>query len=80
MKFDEAVDNVSNITDLRRFASAHVVDYRNLKEKELKNAIKKVKPQYLHPEIVSNSIEQSFYGENDLTKRVLSKIIIKFYY
>jgi hypothetical protein len=77
MRFNEAVDNVGRFRDLKRFASAHVVDYSNLREQELRPAIKKVRPQYLHHETVANSIEQAFYNEEDLTKRVVSKIILR---
>lgn len=76
MKFEEVIDNIKNVTELRRFASAHVVDYSNLNEDRLRDALKKVKPQYLHLETVKNSIEKAFYGEIDLDRRVLSKIII----
>jgi hypothetical protein len=77
MKFDEAIDNIGTITDLRRFASAHVVDYSNLRDEDaIRAAIKKVKPQYLHEETVRKNMECAFYEEEDLTKRVLSKLII----
>ncbi|MCD6595222.1 hypothetical protein J7L68_06070 [bacterium] len=76
MKFDEAVDNIKNVTELRRFASAHVVDHSNLDEDKLREALKKVKPQYLHLETVKNTVEKAFYEEKDLDRRVLSKIII----
>ncbi|RKZ26257.1 hypothetical protein DRQ26_04680, partial [bacterium] len=76
MKFDDAVNSIKNVTDLRRFASAHVVDHSNLDEGRLREAIKKVKPQYLHFDTVKQSIERAFYEEKDLDRRVLSKIII----
>jgi hypothetical protein len=48
MKFLEIVDYVHPVSTLKRIAGANVVDHRNLKEEELRTAIKKVIPQYLH--------------------------------
>ena len=76
MKFDDVVDNIGSVPDLKRIASAHVVDYRNLKEKELRDALKKVKPQYLHPETVYTNLEEALCEEKDINKRVLSMIIL----
>ena len=76
MKFEESVDNIGTISDLRRFARAHVVDYSRLKEEELRAALKKVKPQYIHRETVEMNFERAFYLEEDLTKRVISKAIL----
>ena len=76
MKFDEAIDSVANITDLRRVANAHVIDYKNLKEDALREAIKKVKPQYTHLETVKNTLDNAFCEEDNLDIRVLSQLII----
>jgi len=76
MKFDDAVMNIGTVPDLRRVASAHVVDHRNLKEKELRNALIKVKPQYLHFDTVKNNLENSFFKNNSLDYRTISHIMI----
>ena len=76
MKFDDAVMAVGTITDLRRVASAHVVDYRNLGEKELRAAIKKVKPQYLHLDTVKNNIEYAFFRNDSINHRTLSRLMM----
>lgn len=45
MNFDEIVNDIHPFSTLKRIAGAHVVDHRNLKEDELRAAIKSVKPQ-----------------------------------
>ncbi len=52
MEFEDAVAEISTLTDLRRIAGAHVVDHRQLTEDELREAMIKAKPQYLHEETV----------------------------
>lgn len=76
MKFDDAVNSIGTVLDLRRIASAHVVDYRNLEEKELRKALLKVKPQYLHFETVGKSIEDAFFLNANNQLRVLSQLMI----
>lgn len=76
MKFEDAVAGIGTLTDLRRIAGAHVVDHRQLTEAELREAIVKVKPQYLHEETVRSNVEQALYKNprNDL--RVLSFVLL----
>ena len=76
MKFNDVVSGICKKTDLRRIASAHVVDYQNLSEDELRKALLKVKPQYLHNETIRNTLDTSFYLEPDELKRKLSRIIL----
>jgi hypothetical protein len=76
MKFAEVVTYVHPFSTLKRIAGAHVVDHRNLKEDELRAAIKKVTPQYIHEETLRNAIETVFYSESIAT-RVLAKIILE---
>ena len=76
MRFDEAVENLYPVNVLKRIASAHVIDYRNLKESELRDALLAVKPQYLHEETVADSIEKVFFTSDNLCTRVLSKLIL----
>ena len=77
MKFNEAVTAIGTVPDLRRVSSAHVVDYRNLTEPELKEALIKVKPQYLHYDTVYESLEEAFYSIDNGDLRVLNQIIIR---
>jgi len=76
MKFDDAVMSVGTVPDLRRIAKAHVVDHRNLDEEELRKALIKVKPQYLHFETVQGNLETAFYRNDSIDYRTLSQIII----
>lgn len=76
MKFGDAVAAIGTLTDLRRIAGAHVVDHRQLSEDELREALLKVKPQYLHEETVKSNVEHALYklARNDL--RVLSYVLL----
>jgi len=76
MKFNEAVAAIGTFHDLKRTASAHVVDHQNLSEKELRQALLKVRPQYLHLETVRDSIEAVFYKEDSNTVRTLAQLMI----
>lgn len=77
MKFDDAVKAIGTILDLRRVASAHVIDHRNLDEAELRAALLKIKPQYLHPETVNKNLEATFYQHINSQFRNLSQLMIK---
>jgi len=76
LKFEDAVEAISTLTDLRRIAGAHVVDHRQLTEDELREALIKVKPQYLHEQTVTGNLEKALYKNprNDL--RVLSYVLL----
>jgi len=76
MKFDNAVEAVWRMTELRRIAGAHVVDHRRLTAEELKAAIIKAKPQYLDEETVRANLEFVLYQEPQTNVRVLSRLIL----
>ena len=76
MKFDEAVAGVTTYNELHRLASAHVVDHTRLNKDELREALLKVKPQYLHEETVRANLERALFKENDIGLRVLSRVIL----
>ena len=76
MKFDDAVQAISRINELRRISGAHVVDHRQLSNTELKAAIIKAKPQYLHQETVHNNLETVLYREPRNDFRVVSRLIL----
>ena len=76
MRFNEAVTNIYPASVLKRIAGAHVIDSRNLKEDELRDALLVVKPQYLHEETVADNIEKAFFSSENLCTRVLSKLIL----
>ncbi|MCK5034349.1 MAG: hypothetical protein KAS73_00525 [Candidatus Sabulitectum sp.] len=77
MNFMEIVKDIYPMAALKRIAGAHVVDHRNLKEEELRDAILKIKPQYTHEETVLELIEDVFHRTSDLSIRVISKIILE---
>ena len=76
MKFDDAVESIWRMTELRRIAGAHVVDHRQLSNEELKAAAIKAKPQYLDEETVRSSLELALYREPRTDFRVLSRLIL----
>ena len=63
MKFNDVISGICKTLDLKRIASAHVVDYQNLSDDELRRALLKVKPQYLHNETISNALDKAFFFE-----------------
>ena len=77
MKFDETIDAIGTQKDLRRVASAYVVDYRNLNETETKEALRKVKPQYLHYDNIATNLYNAFYNNDSPNLRALSQLIIR---
>ena len=76
MKFDDVVAGISTTTDLRRIAGAHVVDHKQLCDEDLRSAIIKVKPQYLHKETVKETLETVLYRELKRDYRVLARIML----
>lgn len=76
MKFDDAVRETRTLPDLRRIAGAHVVDHRQLADEELRDAIIKVKPQYLHEETVRMNLERSLFREHRNDLRTMSYVIL----
>ncbi len=76
MKFNDVVAGIGTITDLRRTASAYVVDHKQLRDDELRAAIIKVKPQYLHRESVQAKLNRILYQEERKDYRVLVRVIL----
>lgn len=76
MLFDDVVDSINRITDLRRIAHNRVIDHSKLDADDLKQAIKTVKPHYLHRETVQDRVEEALYLEPDTDIRVLSRLIL----
>ena len=76
MRFDNTVEAIWRMTELRRIAGAHVVDHRQLSPEELKAAITKAKPQYLDQATVRKNLEFALYQEPRTDFRVLSRLIL----
>ncbi len=76
MKFNDVVEGIGTIPDLRRIAGAHVVDHKQLSDDELRAAIIKVKPQYLHRESLQENLNRVLYQEGRKDYRVLARVIL----
>lgn len=57
MNIKKVIENIGTTLDLKRIASAYVVDYRNLSETELRAALTKAAQQYYYPENVASAIQ-----------------------
>lgn len=77
MRFEDAVERIGPLRRLRRVASAHVVDHRQLSDDELRAALVKVRPQYLHRETVWDRLQHVLYFDDDNDRRVLSRLILR---
>ncbi|MFO8006226.1 MAG: hypothetical protein R6V05_00665, partial [Candidatus Brocadiia bacterium] len=77
MKFAEAVDSIPTLHALKRIASAYVVDYVHLDTEQLRANIMRVKNQFTHPDQVKQALDSASYENDDLTKRVLSPLIVR---
>ena len=76
MKFSEVSQSIGRITDLKRFASAYVIDFRNLEPDEIREALIKTAPQYFHPDNVRKAIvAQALSTDREI--RILVPIILK---
>jgi len=76
MNFTTAVDSISTVTDLKRVSSAYVIDYRNLKNDEIKEALLKTAPQYYFVDNVKNAVSDMLLSSNR-EERILTPIILK---
>lgn len=76
MKFNDAVEAIPRYHDLHRIAGAHVLDHRRLSIDELREALVKVRPQYLHEETVRTNLDQALFKEDSNHLRVLSRLIL----
>ena len=77
MKFNDVVAGIGTLNDLKRIASAHVVDHKNLNEQELRNAIVKVRPQYTDLDTVRNSLDIAFSRCPNHDHRILAALILE---
>jgi hypothetical protein len=76
MKFSEVVSSIGRVTDLKRFASAYVIDFRNLEPEEIRAALLKTGPQYFHRENVLKAFRSLDFSE-DRELRTLAPIILR---
>jgi hypothetical protein len=76
MDFEKAVSLVGTVTDLRRIASAHVIDHNQLKDDELRSALIKSKPQYTAPETVERALDALLNRESKDSTRTLNRLLL----
>lgn len=76
MNFEDAVAGIGTLTEVRRIAGAHVVDHNQLTEDELRDAVLRVKPQYLHEDTVHSNLEHVLHEHSDKNYRDLSWLIL----
>ena len=76
MKLANVIDNIGTITELKRIASAYVIDYRNLSDEELKSALTKTGPQYYFKENLRRTLNELFLSDNR-NHRIISNQILK---
>lgn len=75
MKFEKSVQNIGTQLELKRIASAYVIDYRNLDEAEIRKALIKTGPQYYYEKNVETAIEGLFVHQ-DRNHRVLARLML----
>jgi hypothetical protein len=76
MDFEKAVSLIGTVTDLRRIASAHVIDHNQLKDEELRSALVKSKPQYTAAETVKKALDELLSREPKDHVRALNRILL----
>lgn len=76
MNIAKVVANIGTITELQRIASAYVIDYRNLTDEEVKQALIKTAPQYYFRGNVEKTLRAAFFHNNREIAN-LSWIILK---
>jgi hypothetical protein len=58
MDFEKAVSLIGTVTDLRRVASAHVIDHNRLKNPVLECTAAEPQPQHLTVEPAKNAVDE----------------------
>lgn len=75
MKLADAVEDIGTSHELKRIASAYVIDYRNLSDDQTRAAIKKTAPQYYFLENVQKAMSGLLFHEQRHF-RILSRLIL----
>jgi hypothetical protein len=76
MIFKNVVENISTLTDLKRVSSAYVIDYRNLTNQEIAEALIKTSPQYYFRENVIKTLNELSLS-HDRKERIIAPIILR---
>lgn len=81
MKIQKAVQNIGTAHELKRIASAHVIDYRNLTDEELKAAVIKMAPQYYNEGNIRESVNCVFFHQQRhfriISRLMLSEVLLQ---
>lgn len=76
MKLSKVVSSIGTITELKRIASAYVIDYRGLSEEEIKSALIKTAPQYYFEDNVRDTLQEIFLSDNR-DQRILFDLMLR---
>jgi hypothetical protein len=71
MNIIKAIDNIGTVTDLKRVSSAYVIDYRNLTDEELREALKKTSPQYYFEDNINKTLSDLLYKADRDTRTLV---------
>jgi hypothetical protein len=76
MKISKIIDLIGTSISLKRIASAYVIDYRNLSDESIREALKKTAPQYYYPANVQTALKQVLLKESR-QHRILARLILR---
>jgi hypothetical protein len=80
MKFKNVIASIKKITDLKRVASAYVIDFRGLEEYEIREALLKTAPQYSNAGNIAAEIQAILLHENrdvrTIGPAILSEVLL----
>lgn len=76
MKISKTVDLIGTSISLKRIASAYVIDYRNLSDDAIREALKKTAPQYYYRANVEAALVQVLQKESR-QHRILARLILE---
>lgn len=76
MKLAKIAKSIGTITELKRIAKAYVIDYRNLGEDEIREALIKTGPQYYFENNVSNAL-RTFTLSPARPYRIISHLLLR---
>lgn len=76
MNISASIRSIGTSTELKRIASAYVIDYRNLSDEEILVAIDKTAPQYFNENNIRIALKSLFFHP-DRNFRVLSRLMLR---
>lgn len=76
MNISKAVENISTLTELKRIASAYVIDYRGLSDDEIRAALKKTAPQYYYQKNIESAVKDILLN-SDRGVRLMAPYILQ---